>query len=136
MRQHIFDECYSEIGCERLENHHLINICHRKSCLHFSIGLKEELVFLFCVCVCLFVCLFFFQLICNLIFALMLNLFAVIYSSSDPIHHEQQVEVSNLVLSMLSSVSGLWDIKMSAEFVSSDLLFLLLLCTFYLFEID
>lgn len=135
MRQHIFDECYSEIGCERLKNHHLINICRRKSCLHFSIGLKEELVFLFCVCVCLFVCLFF-QLICNLIFALMLNLFAVIYSSSDPIHHEQQVEVSNLVLSMLSSVSGLWDIKMSAEFVSSDLLFLLLLCTFYLFEID
>lgn len=135
MRQHIFDECYSEIGCERLKNHHLINICRRKSCLHFSIGLKEELVFLFCVCVCLFVC-FFFQLICNLIFALMLNLFAVIYSSSDPIHHEQQVEVSNLVLSMLSSVSGLWDIKMSAEFVSSDLLFLLLLCTFYLFEID
>ncbi|PFX15192.1 Folliculin-interacting protein 1 [Stylophora pistillata] len=34
----------------------------------------------------------------------------------DPIYHEQQVEVSNLVLSMLSSVSGLWDIKMSAEF--------------------
>ena len=66
----------------------------------------------------------------------MLNLFAVIYCSSDPIHHEQQVEVSDLVLSMLSSVSGLWDIKMSAEFVSSDLLFLLLLCTFYLFEID
>lgn len=130
MRQHIFDECYSEIGCERLKNHHLINICRRKSCLHFSIGLKEELVFLFCVCVCLFVCLFFFQLICNLIFALMLNLFAVIYSSSDPIHHEQQVEVSNLVLSMLSSVSGLWDIKMSAEFVSSDLLFLLLLGKF------
>ena len=58
MRQNICDECYSEIGCERLENHHLINICHRKSCLHFSIGLKEELVFLFCVCVCLFVCLF------------------------------------------------------------------------------
>ena len=133
MRQHIFDECYSEIGCERLKNHHLINICRRKSCLHFSIGLKEELVFLFCVCVCLFVCFF---PICNLIFALMLNLFAVIYSSSDPIHHEQQVEVSNLVLSMLSSVSGLWDIKMSAEFVSSDLLFLLLLGKFYLFEID
>ena len=60
----------------------------------------------------------------------MLNLFTVIYSSSDPIHHEQQVEVSNLVLSMLSSVSGLWDIKMSAEFVSSDLLFLLLLGKF------
>ena len=58
MRQNIFDECYSEIGCERLKNHHLINICHRKSWLHFSIGLKEELVFLFCVCVCLFVCLF------------------------------------------------------------------------------
>ena len=84
----------------------------------------------------MFVLFCFFQLIYNLIFALMLNLFAVIYSSSDPIHHEQQVEVSNLVLSMLSSVSGLWDIKMSAEFVSSDLLFLLLLCTFYLFEID
>lgn len=88
------------------------------------------------LCMCMFVLFCFFQLICNLIFALMLNLFAVIYSSSDPIHHEQQVEVSNLVLSMLSSVSGLWDIKMSAEFVSSDLLFLLLLCTFYLFEID
>ena len=38
--------------------------------------------------------------------------------SSDPVN-VQQVEVSNLVFSMLSSLSGLWDIKMSAEFVST-----------------
>ena len=38
--------------------------------------------------------------------------------SSDPVN-VQQVEVSNLVFTMLSSLSGLWDIKMSAEFVST-----------------
>lgn len=45
---------------------------------------------------------------------------------SDPVQ-VQQVEVSNLVFSMLSSLSGLWDIKMSAEFVSiyTDLMFAL-----------
>ncbi|KAL9961126.1 hypothetical protein ACROYT_G030017 [Oculina patagonica] len=36
-------------------------------------------------------------------------------AASDHVH-VQQVEVSNLVFSMLSSLSGLWDIKMSAEF--------------------
>ena len=39
--------------------------------------------------------------------------------SSDPVN-VQQVEVSNLVFTMLSSLSGLWDIKMSAEFVSTS----------------
>ena len=37
--------------------------------------------------------------------------------SSDPVY-VHQVEVSNLVYSMLSSLKGLWDMKMSAEFVS------------------
>ena len=50
---------------------------------------------------------------CFLIFFSSLLLF------SDPVH-VQQVEVSNLVLSMLSSLSGLWDIKMPAEFVSAE----------------
>ena len=40
---------------------------------------------------------------------------------SDPVH-VQKVEVSNLVFNMLSSLCGLWDIKMSAEFVSTFLI--------------
>ena len=48
----------------------------------------------------------------------MVSNFFVCVLFSDPVH-VQQVEVSNLVFSMLSSLSGLWDIKMSAEFVSA-----------------
>ena len=41
-----------------------------------------------------------------------------IFFFSDPVH-VRLGEVSNLVFSMLSSLKGLWDLKMSAEFVST-----------------
>lgn len=48
------------------------------------------------------------------------NLRSPFFFSSDPVY-VHQVEVSNLVYSMLSSLKGLWDMKMSAEFVSFQL---------------
>ena len=46
-------------------------------------------------------------------------MFAFSHSASTELVQKQLVEASNLVVSMLMSIQGLWNIGMSAEFVSS-----------------